>query len=497
MQEILSFKEIQLKREGHIILDGVSGSLGFDSKVALVGSNGAGKTTLFRILKGEEFDYTGGVVMSGKVANVPQLNLEHYQKEQPLYEYLMGVYENWWEVLAKCEELFDLNLSEVDMLSTLSGGELAKLHIALAYAQNPELILFDEPTNHLDLPGLNKLAEVLRSQAAAFMIISHNTHFLDRVTNETWVLREGKLAKFGGNYSFYLVEKKKLEEVQQRQLEVAQKELRRSKQALVQHQEYHQKSKAKLRRAEKSGNSGIPKIFRNEMRKKGEAVFGKTKTRLTAEQEALQDKAKQLRPQRRRTIKPLLGHENIGERLIFQLTNFDLQVAGKILQRGLNLDVYGGDHLAIIGANGSGKSCLLKVVHERVPKSLLISQKYDFLDPDASLTESLQWVNPSLSYEEQRAVLASLGFPREADVVKKVSSLSGGELARLGFAVATSSTAELLLLDEPNNNLDPETLADIVAALKSYSGALIVVSHDLGFLEQLEIEKYLRFSKNL
>ncbi|MGB0929338.1 MAG: ribosomal protection-like ABC-F family protein [Chitinophagales bacterium] len=494
-----------------ILFNNLQFSISTGNKIGLVGANGTGKSTLLKMIDQQLKPQKGQVSHLKKGYYLPQIDLENYQKETPLFEYLAEHLENWWDVFVLLESRFNTFLAEDLPLKGLSGGELMKVHLVLGVLQQPDLMLLDEPTNHLDLNTLAQLQQfLLEEYKGTYLIVSHNTHFLNQTVETIWELEDGRLQVFDGNYSAYRQQKADLVDARQRQYESARKEVRK----VVGNIEREQKRVARSRRTfyeKKLEDRKSKSYFKNKIQK----TSTKNKDLNQQQLQKAQQKMDAHKSRSELTVfwKPKTS-ENHKKRLLFDFKNAALTLPnGENLVSNIELQLYFGERILLSGKNGSGKTSLIRnLQHERKQnpvqltgnlqfanelKIAFIDQKYDLVNPQKTLLENMETANPLLNFNGIRQQLGRFLF-RGDSVDKLASCLSGGELARLTFAMATAAEVDLLVLDEPTNNLDVQTIEIITHALQSYSGSIIVISHDVDFLCQVGIQKaYLIASQTL
>lgn len=490
MHSLISFNNLQFKINDKSILDDISASIKDKQRIGLVGNNGSGKTTLLKIISKENEPTSGKVLTDSRIAYVKQFEIEKSNSTKTVYEYVQH-FENWWDILDKYELIFKSKLNPETQLKDLSGGELTKINIANAFSSNPELVLLDEPTNHLDINSIENLTEFINNYSAAFLISSHDIDFLNNIVEQIWELKEGKLRIFGGNYNDYQQTLQNEIEAKARRYEVASKEVKKLKKAKQKNNIINQKGTAKVDRALKSNDRSIPKIILKGMKLKGQAVHSQVNERLNK----LETKANEdLENNRVKKIKKaFVDLKTTAKRGVIIKLKGDIKIGERILINNVNLDISYGDRITISGANGSGKTLLAKELMKSEnfvnpdSKVLYLSQKYENLDYTKNVFENIESL--SIGYEDLRKILANYLFVTEDDLTKSANTLSGGETARLAMAKITTSEIDLLILDEPTNNLDISTIEILVEALNEYKGALLVISHNRNFLNQIGIQK--------
>ncbi len=491
---------------GKDVLLGVEGSILSSDRIGLVGINGAGKSTLMRELVSENKNVE--VINNARILYVQQLDFDEYRSDIPLYEFLSNQHEEWWQIFTLLHQIFATTISESTKLCSLSGGELMKVKIALAIAQNPDLLILDEPTNHLDSKSVEHLEKFLVNSDIAFVVISHDVHFLNETVNKIWELKDGKLRTFvkpiGSQtsvYNYYLDEKRKESEALQRKHEVAQKEFRKAQIELQKENIKFQSAQAKLKRMAKENDRSIPRIKRNAMKLAGQSMHGKAKQRIEKDLEKHINQAEESRSSSRKSIF-IDFKSSIRTGRLISITNGVLKIDGKLILTDINFDLSAGERVAIAGENGSGKTSFInQLMHQSSPllegnmlygqnyKTVYIDQKYDLVDLTVSPMANVRKIAPEAEEEEITKALASTGFNRDQILYSKAAELSGGEIAKLVFVLATMSQADLIIMDEPTNNLDIDTKDRIVDLLENYRGALVVVSHDRDFVNNVGIEK--------
>ncbi len=487
-------------------------SINQGERIALVGANGVGKSSLLKILAGEIQPNSGSVARDGVIYYLPQINtIPQLNQEVTVLEFLISYSEEWWEIANQLEKSLGTFLDLSLPMKSLSGGKLTKLFLAIGLHKNPSLLLLDEPTNYLDFLALENLSDFLNKFNGAFVIVSHKPFFLDRVANKIWELTASGIKVYGGNYSDYKLQKETELQVALRTIEIAKKELKRvTESALIEEQ---RAAKSKREGRKQSHDRSMGKSARRYFENRASGSAGNAAKKHDA---AITQAKENLESVKIRTNKATIVHLAEGNikkgRNLVDIQGADLKIGDEILIKGIQLHIASGDRISISGANGSGKSSLIKAIlgikeENSAPfldlgevlisaniKVLYLDQKYQIVNRRLTVLENMQQANSSLKYQLLRQQLGHFLFFGD-DVNKSAEFLSGGELARLALAMISISEIDLLVLDEPTNNLDLETVSQILEALEEYRGAICVISHDLDFLRQLEITKAFRIKE--
>lgn len=485
------------------LFKGIQVSVEQGDRIALVGANGVGKSTLLQILAGQIDPSAGSVWRSGSIYYLPQISTIRQQiKADTVLNFLSSISDEWWKISNILEMQFNTTLDLSLSIDRLSGGELTKLFLAIGLSQEPNVLLLDEPTNHMDYLALEELQQFLRQFDGAFIIVSHKPFFLDRVVDTTWELTPNGVTVYGGNFSLYREQKQAEMEARLRSHEVARKELKRAKAAAMQEQQRADQSRRNGRQKFLSGS--IDKVAAGGLMRKAEVTAGKLKQKHEA---AVSDAAQKVAQTKVRTNKATsiqLEQRSQKHKNLIEIRGANLWVADRLLLENIQFHLACGDRVAIAGANGSGKSSLTKailnvkgsrsflesgdVLLSATMKVVYLDQTYELVNRDLTILENMQAANPELDYQLIRQQLGHFLFFND-DVYKSASVLSGGELARLALAIVSICEIDLLILDEPTNNLDIPTVEQIVEAVNEYHGALMLISHDLDFLSRINITK--------
>ncbi len=489
------------------LFQGVHVSIEAGDRIALVGRNGVGKSTFFKILAGQINPYRGSVLCNGIVYYLPQISTIRQEiTADTVLNYLISISDEWWKIEDILQTQFYTKIDLYLPIANLSGGELTKLFLAIGLAQEPNLLLLDEPTNHMDLQALESLRQFLWNFNGAYVIVSHKPFFLDQVTSVTWELTPVSLKVYGGNFSQYREQKKIELEVALRSHEAARKELKRTQATAMQEQQRAAQSSGRGRA--KFLNGSIDRMAAGLIKTKAEVSTGTAKKKHEAAVAKANLKVAETKVKTTKVTSIQLEEKNQKRRNLINIQGANLRISERLLIQNIQLHISSGDRIAIIGANGSGKSSLVKailgmenqtavlesgeVLLTPAMKAVYLDQTYELVDRQYTILENMQAANPNLSYQLLRQQLGHFLFKYD-DVHKSASILSGGELARLAIAMISISEIDLLILDEPTNNLDIETVEQMVIGINDYQGALWVISHDIDFLSRINITQGFKF----
>lgn len=475
-------------------------------KIGLIGANGTGKTTLLKIIVGD-YKPTSGTISMAKDLTMGYLNqdLLSYSSDKNIVHVAMEAFERQNQLhdeievlLKKLEtdytedllhklsdkqhefELLDgynieykaheilagLGFNEADCqrkLSTFSGGWRMRVMLAKILLQAPDILLLDEPTNHLDLPSIQWLEDYLKAFNGAIIIVSHDRWFLDKVINRTVESRKGKLTVYAGNYTFYLEEKAQREEIQRGEFKNQQSKIKQEERLI-------ERFRAKASKA-KMAQSRIKML--DKMERVDDVDDDNPSVNFAF-----------------RFSKQSGRHVVTLEDIVKKYPAIDILDGGEAV-------IEKGDKIALIGANGKGKSTLLRIIanadHDytgkvttghNVSTTFFAQHQLESLHLENQILQELQAFAPKHTDTELRTILGSFLFTGD-DVFKKIKVLSGGEKSRVALAKALTADANFLVLDEPTNHLDMQSVNILIQALEQYEGTFIVVSHDRYFLDNV------------
>ena len=507
--------------DGTPVLDGLDIAFG-PGRTGLVGANGAGKSTLLKLIAGELTPSGGTVRVTGEVGYLPQnvtldtaLRVDealgiaarraalHAIEAGDASEAHFETLGDDWDVEERAlATLGELGLGRIGLDRTVgevSGGESVLLRLAALLLARPDVLLLDEPTNNLDLYARRRLYAAVASWSGVLVVVSHDRELLDLV-DQVADLRAGEVTWYGGTFTEYEEALAVEQEAAERMVRVAEADLRRQKRELVDAQ-------VKLARRKRYGQKmwdqrREPKIVMGARRRAAQESAGKHRIlheeRLAEARERLDDAVEAVRDDDEIRVDLPYTAVPPGRTV---LTLQDLELAYGARARG-GLEVRGPERVALIGRNGAGKTTLLRTVAgELAPVSgevrahvpvRFLPQRLDVLDDGLTVAENVARFAPDATNNRVRARLARFLF-RGARADRKAATLSGGERFRAALAalLLAEPAPQLLMLDEPTNNLDLASVRQLTTALESYEGALIVASHDLPFLGSIGITRWL------
>ena len=430
---ILNISNLSKSYVGQSVLKEVSFHLEEKEKVAIVGINGSGKTTLLRCILGIEEADEGGIAFS-KDKKMAYLAQQHADMEQEDEEY-----------------------------ESLSGGQKTKKRLEEILMEKPDLLILDEPTNHLDIGSIQWLEKVLKRYDGAVLLVSHDRYFLDKIVTKVIDLERGKARMYLGNYTAYVEKKKMIREAERKAYENQQAEIKHQEAVIEKLKQFNREKS--IKRAE-SREKLLSKVERLE------------------QPEDLQNEMRLLFMPREASGNDVLIAKDLGK-------SFD----GKRLFSHGTFSIQRGEHVAVIGDNGTGKTTLLKILNGLIQadegefrlgskvKIAYYDQEHAVLHMEKTLFDEIQDTYPDMNNTRVRNVLAAFLFTGD-DVYKKVGDLSGGERGRVSLAKLMLSDANFLILDEPTNHLDIQGKEVLEEAIRNYEGTVLYVSHDRYFINQ-------------
>lgn len=505
------------------ILENISFTVNEGDKIGVIGVNGTGKTTLFKIISGI-YGYDSGEIYTSKDCEIGYLEQNtNFYSDNTIFTEVLEVFSDlikMEEDLRKMEceisdkssetnspdlqklmdnyshklELFQnsngygykseakgvlkglgFNDEELEKpIKILSGGEKTRVLLAKLLLKKPTLLLLDEPTNHLDSDALEWLELFLKQYKGTVILISHDRYFLDQSVNRIFEIHNKKLKAYNGNYSYY-VEKSAIDkEIERKTYEDQQKEIKKQEESIERLKAYGREKHLKRARSKEKALSKIEVLDKPDGERK------------------------------RAKIKFIPAVESGND--VLAVRDVEMSFPDKVLFKDLNLDIYRGEKVALIGPNGAGKSTLFKIImNELEPiqgevkfgtnvNTAYFHQEQKTLNLDNTVIDEIWDANPHLTQTEVRNMLGAFLFENE-DVFKKISSLSGGERARVAILKLILSQSNFLLLDEPTNHLDIDSKEVLEEALVNYTGTIFTISHDRYFLNKV-VDKILVLGEN-
>ncbi len=493
---------------GKNVLDGLTFQIDQGERIGLLGRNGAGKTTLFHILTGE-MDHDEGQVIIGQgrrmglISQIPVYpagytvedvlrsafaRVQHLAEEMERLAARMAAGETDPAVLRRYGSLSerfevfggydtDVAVNKIanglsitqnmrrQLFDSLSGGEKTRVNLGRLILEDTDILLLDEPTNHLDLHATEWLESYIEGFRGTVVAISHDRYFLDRVVKRIIEIQDGKAEFYSGNYSFYAVEKEHRYQEQLKQYE---------------------KEQAKIQQLEKAAE---------QLRVWAFMGMDKTYRRAVNIERRIERMRTTAKPTKARKMDARFSTAEFHGDEVLALRNIAKSYGDKRLFDHISLKVEGGERIALIGDNGTGKSTLIKMIVEELypddgrirlgPQTRVayLPQIIHFDHPDWNLVENMMAAKKGLSAQSARNRLAAYDF-RGEDVFKPVSVLSGGEQSRLRLCMLMDGEINFLILDEPTNHLDIASREWIEEAVEAYDGTLLFVSHDRYFINR-------------
>lgn len=513
---------------GNLLFNHINLSIPSRTKSALVGNNGMGKSTLLKMLAGEIQPLSGNISIQGDIFYVPQMfgNCNHLtiaeclkidQKLHALQKITDGevdeiyfeILNDDWEIEERCRqalEYWGLEGFEISRkLEDLSGGQKTKVFLAGIQINNPEIIILDEPTNHLDLEGRKLLYDLIHKTDATVIIVSHDRTLLNLVDTLFELSNQG-ISTYGGNYDFYAEQKEVEEEALHNDIHAKERALKKAKEK--ERETLERKQKLDARGKGKQEKSGVARIMMNTLRNNAEKNSSKLKAVHTEKINDISGDLRELRSSVRNADQMKVNFNDSGLHtgkilIAAEQINFTYGKE-KLWKDNLDLEIRSGDRISIKGANGSGKTTLIKLLLEKIKpsegkistsgfNSIYIDQEYSLINSDLTVYDFAQAFNDqALQESEVKTLLSRFLFGK--DTWDKIGGmLSGGERLRLllcGLSVSNKAP-DMIILDEPTNNLDLQNVEILTNSIKDYHGTLLVISHDEAFLKEIRIDREL------
>ncbi len=502
---LISLQNITFSFGARAILEDASWQIGTGERIGLVGSNGTGKSTLLRLMTGF-YTVESGVINKPKDVSLGFFNqdLLSFSTNDSILKVGMQAFEKAHEVERKMEKLIkelETNPNDEELLDdyshalhdfevaggyemehrtaevleglgfstadlqrpydTFSGGWRMRVLLAKMMLQQPELLLLDEPTNHLDLPSIEWLERYLISYPGSVVIVSHDRYFLDRMVTKIVEVWQRDLHQYSGNYTFFQKEKQERMVLQQRAFENQQDYIK-------QQERFIERFRAKATKAA-AAQSAIKRLDKLEVIEAPDASLPSMNINFDV------------------AVQP--------GKIICELKDVSKNYGGLTIFDGASAEILRGDKIALIGANGKGKSTLLRIITgqeehggerkwgHNVEESFYAQHQLEALTVENEILEEMKMCGSGKNELELRQLMGCFLFSGD-DVFKKIKVLSGGEKARVALAKVIAAKGNFLLLDEPTNHLDMQSVEMLIEALNKYKGTLIIVSHDRYFISK-------------
>ncbi|WMJ74921.1 ABC-F family ATP-binding cassette domain-containing protein [Cytophagaceae bacterium ABcell3] len=502
---MLSISDLSFYFGSRPLYENVSLHIKPKDKIGLIGANGTGKSTLLKLITG---DYTpdSGEITKSNDCSIGFLNqdLLSYQTDDSILLVAMQAFERELELqskidkvllemekdykdelvekLAKYQEEFEaldgytiqskaeeilegLGFSTNDLkkpLRTFSGGWRMRVMLAKLLLMKPSILMLDEPTNHLDLPSIQWVEQYLEKYEGAVIVVSHDRQFLDNTVKTIVEVTQQSLNVYAGNYSFYLEEKALRSEIQKNAYENQQSKIKQTERFIERF-----KAKASKARQVQSRVKALEKMDMIE--------------------DVIDENAK---------VHFRFNFNTQPGKILYEFKDLGKKYGENVILKDTNISIERGDKIALVGANGKGKSTMLRIIAGdediqgkrsegyNVITSFFAQHQLEALDLESTILDELKTMGTAKSETELRSILGCFLFSGD-DVFKKIKILSGGEKSRVALAKTLVSEANFLLLDEPTNHLDIQSVNILIQALEQYEGSYVVISHDRHFISQV------------
>jgi ATPase subunit of ABC transporter with duplicated ATPase domains len=415
-----------------------------------------------------------------------------------------------WTVEDRCREALKYwQLKDLDLslpIQSLSGGQKTKVFLAGIFIHQPEFILLDEPSNHLDISSRQLLYNFIHSTKSTLIIVSHDKKLLN-ILNSICELSRNGIKVYGGNYEFYREQKQIEKNALNNDIQSKEKALRKAKEK--ERETLERQQKLDSRGKGKQEKSGVSRIMMNTLRNNAENSTSKIKGVHTEKISGISRELQNFRSNLPDTDKMKFGFDDSAlqkGKILFTAININFKYDTiQLWDNNLNFHITSGERIALKGQNGSGKTTLIKLIlgtlktqsgklHRAENKCVYIDQDYSLLDKKLNVFEQTQQFNTSALQEHEIKIRLNRFLFTKDGWDKRISALSGGERMRLMICCLTLSnqSPDIIILDEPTNNLDIQNIEILTAAINEYQGALIVVSHDETFLKQINVERIIK-----
>ena len=465
MHKPIQLNDVSLSFPHKICFEAFNAQIHYGDRIAIIGRNGSGKSTLLKMLQGIAEPSDGQILMpeDAVISYVPQ---------------------------------------SIEASNPASGGERFNQALTKALSRDPNILLLDEPTNHLDRRNRKSLLRLLEFFPGTLIIVSHDVELLRHTIDRFWYIDRSEIHVFSGRYEDYQEAIRHQRSAIEQELAQLNRQKKDTHQSLM--KEQHRASSSRSKGEKSISQRKWPTVVSNAKAMNASETTGRKKSQIHQKKTMLSEQLSALRLPEIIQPKFSLTAEEVGHRTIVSITDGSVGYQNNILLKAIRFDLQSHDRVAIAGANASGKSTFIKAILsdisvDKAGEWLLpkredvgyLDQHYRTLDAHDSVFETIEKYWPNKTHAEIRQHLNDFLFRKNEEVNALVSSLSGGEKARLCLAQIAAKTPRLLILDEMTNNLDLETREHVIQVLKNYPGAMILISHDEDFLAQVGVgEKY-------
>jgi ATPase subunit of ABC transporter with duplicated ATPase domains len=515
-----------LHTDRYLLFSDINIKINKNDKIALIGNNGVGKSTLLKILAGNLAPSSGVVKSDAQPYYVPQifgqfndysvaqaLNIEH--KTKALKEILdghatdenMNLLDDDWTIEERCREALEhWGLGDLDLtqkMGRLSGGQKTRVFLTGILIHRPELVLLDELSNHLDSFGRSLLYDYIRHTKNSLLVVSHDRTLLNLV-EMVYELSKNGITVYGGNYEFYATQKRIEGDALNHDVKSKEKALRKARE--IERESLERQQKLDARGKKKQEKAALPTISMNTLRNNAEKSTSRMKGVHSEKVGAISQELSQLRASLPDLDKMKVDFDNSAlhaGKVLFTATDINFGYGEALLWNApLSFQITSGERIFIKGLNGSGKSTLIKMILGAVQptlgsmdradvKAIYVDQDYSLINNYFSVYEQVQEYNSGELQEHEIKIRLNRFLFSKAYWDKPCSVLSGGEKMRLILCALTISNQapDIMILDEPTNNLDIQNVEILTASLNEYRGTLLVVSHDEYFLKQINLER--------
>lgn len=510
---------------GNLLFNSINLTILSHTKSALVGSNGMGKSTLLKLIAGEIEPLEGNINIQGDLLYVPQMfgNFNHLtvaecltidKKLDALQKITSGEVDDIyfetlnddWDIEERCQNALQYwKLENADLyqkLGSLSGGQKTKAFLAGIQINQPDIILLDEPTNHLDLEGRNLLYDFIEKTSSTVLMVSHDRTLLN-LTDTIFELSNQGISTYGGNYDFYAEQKAIENEALQNDIHSKERALKKAKEK--ERETLERKQKLDARGKGKQEKSGVARIMMNTLRNNAEKNTSRLKSVHAEKINDISGDLRELRSSVRNSdqMKVNFNDSNLHSgKILVSAEEINFKYGEENLwKENLSLEIRSGDRICIKGSNGSGKTTLIKLLLGDLEPSagkitkadfqtIYVDQEYSLIDGSSTVYEFAQQFNDNaLQESEVKTLLSRFLFGKET-WDKKCDVLSGGERLRLllcGLSISNKAP-DMIILDEPTNNLDLQNVEILTNSIKDYHGTLLVISHDEVFVGEIGVK---------